>query len=229
MADVRLAVATRTELGSGNAGRLRKEGKIPAVVYGRGSTPVSVTVDGRELRTALSGQAGLNALLSLDIDGTSHTALATHLQRHPTRGTVTHVDFQIVDRNQAISVDVPVELVGEAEKVAQGGGRVIADLGTLTVNATPATIPQVIEVDITELTLGHVIRVADLTLPSGVTTDVDPETPVVTGLAPRTTSAEGVEDEVAEGEAAEGAAEGDATAEAEGGDEAAEATDDAAE
>jgi large subunit ribosomal protein L25 len=229
MADVRLAVATRTELGSGNAGRLRKEGKIPAVVYGRGSTPVSVTVDGRELRTALSGQAGLNALLSLDIDGTSHTALATQLQRHPTRGTVTHVDFQIVDRNQAISVDVPVELVGEAEKVAQGGGRVIADLGTLTVNATPATIPQVIEVDITELTLGHVIRVADLTLPSGVTTDVDPETPVVTGLAPRTTSAEGVEDEVAEGEAAEAAAEGDATAEAEGGDEAAEATDDAAE
>jgi large subunit ribosomal protein L25 len=229
MADVRLAVATRTELGSGNAGRLRKEGKIPAVVYGRGSTPVSVTVDGRELRTALSGQAGLNALLSLDIDGTSHTALATQLQRHPTRGTVTHVDFQIVDRNQAISVDVPVELVGEAEKVAQGGGRVIADLGTLTVNATPATIPQVIEVDITELTLGHVIRVADLTLPSGVTTDVDPETPVVTGLAPRTTWAVGVVSVVADGEAAEAAAVGDATAEAEGGDEAAEATDDAAE
>lgn len=229
MADVRLAVATRTELGSGNAGRLRKEGKIPAVVYGRGSTPVSVTVDGRELRTALSGDAGLNALLNLDIDGTSHTALATQLQRHPTRGTVTHVDFQIVDRNQAISVDVPVELVGEAEKVAQGGGRVIADLGTLTVNATPATIPQVIEVDITNLTLGHVIRVADLTLPDGVTTDTDPETPVVTGLAPRTTSAEGVEDEQVEGDeaAAEG---GDATAEAEGGDAEAEApAEDAAE
>lgn len=221
MADVRLAVATRTEIGSGNSGRLRKEGKIPAVVYGRGTTPVSVTVDGRELRTALSGEAGLNALLNLDIDGTSHTALATQLQRHPTRGTVTHVDFQIVDRNQAITVDVPVELVGEAEKVAQGGGRVIADLGTLTVNATPATIPQVIEVDITELTLGHVIRVQDLKLPAGVTTDADPETPVVTGLAPRTANADGVEDEQAEGDAA--AEGGDATAEAEGGDAEAEA------
>ena len=221
MADVRLAVATRTALGSGNSGRLRKEGKIPAVVYGRGTTPVSVTVDGRELRTALSGEAGLNALLNLDIDGSSHTALATQLQRHPTRGTVTHVDFQIVDRNQAITVDVPVEIVGEAEKVAQGGGQVIADLGTLTVNATPATIPQLIEVDVTALELGAVIRVADLTLPNGVTTDVDPETPVVTGLPPRTTSAEGVEDEQ-EGE--EGAAGGDAAASAEsdGGDAAAE-------
>ncbi|MDP1793852.1 MAG: 50S ribosomal protein L25 [Acidimicrobiales bacterium] len=221
MADVRLAVATRTELGSGNSGRLRKEGKIPAVVYGRGSTPVSVTVDGRELRTALSGEAGLNALLNLDIDGSSHTALATQLQRHPTRGTVTHVDFQIVDRNQAITVDVPVEVVGEAEKVAQGGGQVIADLGTLTVNATPATIPQVIEVDVTNLELGHVIRVMDLVLPDGVTTDTDPETPVVTGLPPRTTSAEGVEDAHEGDEGAEGApaASGDA---ADGGDAAAE-------
>lgn len=217
MADVRLAVATRTELGSGNSGRLRKEGKIPAVVYGRGNDPVSVTVDGRELRAALSGDAGLNALLNLEIDGSSHTALATQLQRHPTRGTVTHVDFQIVDRNQAITVDVPVELVGEAEKVAQGGGRVIADLGTLTVNATPATIPQLIEVDITDLALGHVIRVGDLALPNGVTTDVDPETPVVTGLPPRTASAEGVEDEHEEAEG--GAESSDAeSAEAEGGD-----------
>ena len=135
-----------------------------------------------------------------------------------------------MDRNQAIAVDVPVEIVGEAEKVAQGGGRVIADLGTLTVNATPATIPQLIEVDITDLELGHVIRVADLTLPAGVTTDVDPETPVVTGLPPRTTSAEGVEDDAVEGgEGGGSAADGDATAEADGGDADAGAPAEAAE
>ncbi len=215
MADVRLAVATRTDIGSARAGRLRKIGQIPGVVYGHGTDPIAVSIDGRELRTALSGEAGLNALLDLSLDGTSHTALAKHIQRHPTRGVVIHVDFQIVDRNQAITVDVPIELVGEAEKVAQGGGQVVADLGTITVNATPATIPQLIEVDISELTLGHVIRISDLTLPNGVTTDMDPETPVATGLAPRTASAEGVEDGAAEG--AEGASSDSGTA-AGGGD-----------
>ena len=231
MADVRLAVASRTELGSARSGRLRATGAIPGIVYGHGSDPVSVSVDCRELRTALSGGAGLNALLDLSIDGTSHTALAKVLQRHPTRGTVIHVDFQLVDRNQAVTVDVPVELVGEAVKVAQAGGQVAADIATLTVNATAATIPQVIEVDISELEMGHVIRVSDLVLPNGVTTDVDPETPVVTGLAPRTATAEGVEDGSEEG--AEGAAPaadgegGEATAEAGGGDAAAEAPADA--
>lgn len=226
MADVRLAVATRTELGSARSGRLRAKGAIPGVVYGHGSDPVSVSVDGRELRTALSGDAGLNALLDLNIDGTSHTALAKQLQRHPTRGTVIHVDFQLVDRNQAVTVDVPVELIGEAVKVAQAGGQVAADIATLTVNATAATIPQLIEVDISELEMGHVIRVSDLVLPNGVTTDVDPETPVVTGLAPRTASAEGLEDgaeEGAEGGATAGAEGGEATAEGDGGDAAAEA------
>jgi large subunit ribosomal protein L25 len=181
-------------------------------------------VDGRELRTALSGGAGLNALLDLSIDGTSHTALAKHLQRHPTRGTVIHVDFQLVDRNQAVTVDVPIELVGDAVKVSQAGGQVAADMGTITVNATAATIPQVIEVDISELEMGHVIRVSDLVLPNGVTTDTDPETPVVTGLAPRTATAEGVED--GSEEATADAAGGTATAEA-GGDAAAEAPADA--
>ncbi len=219
MADVRLAVASRTELGSARSGRLRAKGSIPGIVYGHGTDPVAVAVDGRELRTALSGGAGLNALLDLSIDGASHTALAKVLQRHPTRGTVIHVDFQIVDRNQAVTVDVPVELIGEAVKVAQGGGQVVADIGVLTVNATPATIPQVIEVDISDLELGHVIRVADLVLPTGVTTDTDPETPVATGLAPRTTD---VDDEVAAEHAAEtGVASGEA--EAEGGDAAAAA------
>ncbi|MEY2399314.1 MAG: large subunit ribosomal protein [Actinomycetota bacterium] len=224
MADVRLAADTRTDTGSAESGRLRTSGKIPGVVYGHGTDPISVAVDGRELRTALSGEAGLNALLDLNVGGTSHTALAKQLQRHPTKGTVIHVDFQIVDRNQAVTVDVPIEMVGEAVKVAQAGGQVAADIATITVNATAATIPQVIEVDISELEMGHVIRVADLVLPDGVTTDTDPETPVVTGLAPRTSSAEGVED--GSEEAAEGAAGGEGAADA-GGDAAGEAPADA--
>lgn len=215
MADVRLAVASRTDLGSARAGRMRKEGRIPGVVYGPSNDPIAVSVDAREFRAALSGDAGLNALLSLDLDGTTHTALARELQRHPTRGTVQHVDFQIVDRNQAITVDVPVEVIGEAEKVTSAGGQVVVDISNLTVNATPATIPQVIEVDVTNLTLGGVIRLGEITLPEGVTCDIDGETVVVTGLAPRTKNADGVEDAVAE---AEEGAEGAEDEAAEGGD-----------
>lgn len=224
MADVKLAVATRTDIGSARSGRLRTSGTIPAVVYGKGIDPVAVSVDARELRAALSGDAGLNALLDLSLDGTSHTALAKQIQRHPTRGTVQHIDFQIVDRNQAVTVDVPIELVGEATKVAQGGGQVITDISTITVNATAATIPQVIEVDITDLDLGHVIKVGDVKFPNGVTCDLDPETPVATGLAPRK-SGGGAGEEGGEGEEAVDGEGGEATAEAEGGD--AEASADA--
>jgi large subunit ribosomal protein L25 len=226
MADVRLAVATRTDRGTARAGRLRKTGRIPAIVYGHGSDPISVTVDAREFRTALSGEAGLNALLDLHIDGgESHSALARELQRHPVKGTVQHIDFQIVDRNQAITVDVPVEITGEAHDVLVQGGQIVLDVGTLTVNATPATIPSVITIDVTELKLGEVIRLHDITLPTGVTSDIDPETILVTGLVPRVATEEEISGEAAEveGEGAEGEA-GEAAAE--GGDAPAEAPSD---
>jgi large subunit ribosomal protein L25 len=220
MADVRLAAESRTDRGSARAGRLRKTGRIPAIVYGHGSDPIAVTVDGRELRTALSGDAGLNALLDLQLDGDSLTALARELQRHPVKGTVQHVDFQIVDRNQAITVDVPVEIIGEAHEVSVQGGQVVLDIVSLNLNATPATIPTVIEIDVTNLEIGQVIRLGEITLPNGVTSDLDPETVMVSGLAPRAE-----EEEVAEGEGAEGAAAegGEASAEGGGGDAAADA------
>jgi large subunit ribosomal protein L25 len=221
MADVRLAVATRTERGSATAGRTRKQGRIPAVVYGHGADPIAVTVDAREFRTALSGQAGLNALLELHVDGgESHPALARELQRHPVRGTIQHIDFQIVDRNQAITVDVIVETIGEAHDVLVQGGQVILDVVSLTVNATPATIPSVIEIDVTNLQLDSVIRLSDITLPNGVTCDLDPETVLVTGLVPRVATEEEISGEAAEG--AEGEAAGEA---AEGGEAAGEGGD----
>ncbi len=207
MADVRLAVATRPDRGTARAGRLRLTGRIPAVVYGHGSDPIAVSVDARELRTALSGEAGLNALLNLEVDGDHHTALARELQRHPVKGTVQHVDFQIVDRDQAITVDVPVEIIGEAHDVMVQGGQVVLDVITLNLNATPATIPSVIEIDVTDLQIGSVIRLSEVTLPNGVTCDSDPETVMVTGLIPRVIEEEpeAVEgEEGAEGEAAEG-------------------------
>jgi large subunit ribosomal protein L25 len=217
MADTRLALAVRTDLGSAPANRLRKEGRIPAVVYGTGHSPISVTVDARELRNALSGGHGLNAVLDLDVDGETHSALARELQRHPVKGTLQHVDFQIVRLDQPISADVPVEVTGEAHEVAVQGGSIQLEVGSLTITAIPRSIPALIEIDVTDLKIGDTIRLSDITLPAGVTCDLDPETMLVAAVAPRVEE----EPETTEGgEAAEGA--GAEAAEGEGGEAAAQ-------
>src|SRR4051794_21580197 len=180
MAEITLQAQAGRPTGSRPANRLRHEGRIPGIIYGHGSDPVPISVDGRELRAALTTESGLNALLSLNVDGSSHLTMARELQRHPVRGTVTHVDFQIVRRDEIMSADVSVNLVGEAEAVNRADGLVEQSLHMLSINATPDRIPASIEVDISGLQIGDTIRVADLRLPEGVTTDVDPEDPVVT-------------------------------------------------
>jgi large subunit ribosomal protein L25 len=179
---------------------MRSAGRVPAVVYGHGIDGISVSVEGRDLRHALSGEAGLNQLLSLKVGSDTHLALARSLQRHPVRHTVLHVDFQIVRRDEVISAEVPIVLVGESKSVEQEKGIVEQLLTSLTVNATPASIPSNIEVDISEMTLGESIRVGDLPLPSGVTTDVSPDDLVVMASATRAVA----EEEAAEGEGVEG-------------------------
>lgn len=176
-------------------------------------SPLKVSVDGRDLRAALTTQAGLNALLSLRVDGTTHLTLAREIQRHPVRHTVLHVDFQIVRRDEIVSAEVPVILVGEATQVNQNQGVIGQPLTSLTVHATPAQIPNAIEVDISELAIGDAIRVADLRLPAGVRTDLDPEEAVVVAQASAMAA------EVAAGEAeaaATGEGEGVAAAGGEG-------------
>ena len=139
------------------------------------------------------------------------------MQRHPVAQTVTHVDFVIVRRDEVISADVPIILVGEATEVHHGDGLVDQQMFTLAINALPTAIPSAIEADISELTIGGQVRVSELALPTGVTTDVDPETAVAIGQPPRVVT----EEETGEGEAEEGA---EATAGAEsGGDASAEA------
>jgi large subunit ribosomal protein L25 len=143
------------------------------------------------------------------------------MQRHPVAQTVTHVDFVIVRRDEVISADVPITLVGEAIEVQHGDGLVEQQMFTLPINALPTDIPTGIEADISALTIGGQVRVSDLTLPAGVTTDVDPETAVAIGQPPRVV----VEEEVAaEGEGEEGAAEEGAepAGEAQASDSAAE-------
>ena len=216
MEEVALAAETGRPTGSAAARRLRAAGKIPAVLYGHGVDPQPLAVDGRQLRLALNQEAGLNALLTLDVGGQSHLAMTRQLQRHPVRGTVDHVDFVIVRRDEIVSAEVPVHLVGEATAVQRADGLVEQQLFNLTIHATPANIPAAIEVDISDLAIGETIRVADVSLPAGVTTEIDAEEPVVAGQASRVAAEiEAVEAEAAEPAVDEAAA---PAAAAEGGE-----------
>src|ERR1700733_9808009 len=113
MAEINLVAEPGRSTGSAESRRLRSSGRIPAVLYGHGAEGQSVSVDGRELRHALSGDSGLNQLLSLKVGPETHLAMARSLQRHPVRHTVIHVDFQIVRRDEVIAADVPIILIGE--------------------------------------------------------------------------------------------------------------------
>ena len=156
----------------------------------------------RELRVALNTEAGANQLLSLDTGSDTYLALARDMQRHPVAQTVTHVDFVIVRRDEVISADVPITLVGEALEVHHGDGLVDQQMFTLPINALPTAIPSSIEADVSGLTIGGQVRVSDLALPARRDDrrrprDRDRHRPA----APRG----GRRGEAAEGEAAEGA------------------------
>jgi large subunit ribosomal protein L25 len=213
MAEIILVAEIGRPLGSSATRRLRAEGKIPGVVYGHGTEPVAVAVVARDLRIALSGESGSNTLLSLEAGEKKFLTLAREMQRHPVKGTVIHVDFQIVRRDEVIAADVPVTLTGEALEVHHGEGLVEQQLFALPVRARPTDIPTGIEIDVTDLVIGGSIRVSDLTLPPGVTTELDGEVTVVVGQPPRVIAAEeeeaaeGAEEEAAEGEAGATAAE----------------------
>jgi large subunit ribosomal protein L25 len=214
MADISLVAETGRPTGSRPAGRLRRTGKVPGVLYGHGMEPVTLAVDHRELRHALSGPAGVNAVVQLKVGRTTHPTVVKDLQRDPVRRTVTHVDFLVVRMDEEISVDVPVVIEGEARQVLSEGGRIEHALMSLTVETTPRHIPPHIAVDVTELTVGDVIRVGDLVLPDRVTTSVDPDAPVVIAAgAAAEEEAPAAEEEGEEApEAAEGGpAEGDAS------------------
>jgi large subunit ribosomal protein L25 len=201
--------------GSPNARRMRREDHIPGVVYGQGMAPISVTVARRDLRIALSGSAGLNTVLDLQIDGKTFPAIVKEMQRHPVRRTVAHVDFLQVNLNEEITVNVPLRLEGEAKAVIQAGGLVDPAVDTIEVSTTPRNIPDEIVVDITDMTMDTVITLGDITLPAGVTPLADADLPIVTVLMTSQAEAaegEGGESEGGESEGGEAAEGGDAAA-----------------
>lgn len=226
MSEVTLVAKPReTKGGTRAAGRLRAGDMIPAVVYGRGSDPRSVAVARRELRQVLTGDAGMNALITLDVDGDSLLALVREVQRHPVRNNVTHVDFILVSRDEVVTVEVPIVLEGEAIKVLRHDGTVDQQLFTLTMQAKPGQIPNELTLDISGLDVGDTIRVSDLTLPAGATTEIDgDEAVLVASFNAAAAEVEALDAEVAEEAAAE--ATDEAAGAVDAGTEGADAGDD---
>jgi large subunit ribosomal protein L25 len=217
MSDAVLTAELRSERGSGPAGRLRRSGHVPAIVYGLGDDPVSVSVPARELQHILAGAAGANTLITLQVDGSEQLTLARQIQRHPIRGELVHVDFIRIRADQLVTAEIPLHLTGTAEGVNMGG-MLEQQVFTLSVEAKPGDLPNAIEHDISPLNLGDQVHVRDLAIPAGVTVLQDADEVVAMISVPRGMA----EGEEAEGEAAEGA-EGEAAAEgAAAGDEGGE-------
>ena len=217
---VKLVVSQRTQLGSAESRRLRRQGLVPGVLYGR-SEPVAISIGERELRAALTTQAGGHAVLDVAVDGGSaHSAILKDYQRDKVRGTITHVDFLEVRLDQPIQTTVVVHLVGDSVGVREGG--VLTQVTTeVSIEALPLEVPQGLEADVTELGVGDSLRLSQVSVPDGVRLLDDPEEVVIASVQMAREEAveeaeEGAE-EAAEGEAPE-AAEAEPAAEG-GGDE----------
>jgi len=222
----KLTVRKRERLGSRETRRLRKQGLVPGVLYGRGE-PVSICIEERELRRALTGAAGLHSILDVEVDGTgaSHASILKEYQVDKVRGGVTHVDLQEVRLDQTITASVSVHLIGgdDAPGVREGG--VLSQpLREIQVEALPLEVPEHLDLDVSHMATGDTLRISDVVVPDSVTLLDDPETVVATVTAP--TRVVEPEEEL-EGEEAEGV-EGEAAAEGEEPEAGAEAPAEAA-
>lgn len=173
-ASTTLAATTRTGRGKGPARQVRLQGGVPCEVYGLGQPNESVTVDAHDLNLLLA--RGSNTLIQLTVDGgAEQMTLARQVNRHPVKGTLTHVDLIRVSADIAITADVAISLTGDAEGVSMGG-LLEQQVFTLSISAKPEAIPAVIEHDISALEVNGQVRVGDLSVPAGVEVLDDPDT-----------------------------------------------------
>ncbi|MEV7674402.1 50S ribosomal protein L25/general stress protein Ctc [Streptomyces sp. NPDC000963] len=204
MSEVKIAASVRSEFGKGAARKIRRDNKVPVVLYGHGTDPVHLTLPGHELLLALRTP---NVLLSLDIDGKGQElAIPKAVQRDPLKGFLEHVDLILVKRGEKVTVEVPVQAEGE---LAAGGNLLEHVLNTLSVEAEATHLPESFSVSVEGLEAGASVLAKDIELPKGTTLVTDADAVVLQVLAAQAEepAAEGTED--AEGEAVEAAAEGD--------------------
>ena len=195
MPEVKLTAELRTEFGKGAARRIRRAHKVPAVLYGHGTAPIHISLPGHETLLALRTA---NALLSIEVNGSSQLALPKQVQRDPLKHTIEHVDLVIVRRGEKVTVDVRVQVEGEAGPETL----IVVDHNSIPIEAEATNIPQQIVVSVEGLPAGTQILARDLLLPSGSTVDLDPETLIVN--VTNAPTVEALEAELAEAEAEAG-------------------------
>jgi large subunit ribosomal protein L25 len=220
---LRLEVRPREQTGSRESRRLRRQGLIPGVLYGRSDGARTICVPERELRRVLTGSHGLHAILDIVLEGqkTAHPSILKEYQRDPVRGGLSHVDLMEVRLDQPIQASVAVELVGESEGVREGG--VLSQVTReVNVEALPMDVPERLELDVSAMKIGDTLLLGDLPPRDGVAYLDDPEGTVLATVTPPTVVVEPEElveeeeEEGVEGEAEEGV-EAEAEPEAEEG------------
>ncbi|MER6064573.1 50S ribosomal protein L25/general stress protein Ctc [Streptomyces sp. NPDC001792] len=186
MSEVKLSAETRTEFGKGAARRIRRDSKVPVVLYGHGTEPVHLTLPGHDLLLALRTP---NVLISLDIDGkTNELAIPKAVQRDPLKGFLEHVDLLLVKRGEKVTVEIPVHAEGE---LAPGGNLLEHVLSALPVEAEATHIPEAVTVSVEGLAAGASVLAKDITLPSGVTLAVEEDAVVLQVLQAQVEETEG--------------------------------------
>jgi large subunit ribosomal protein L25 len=203
---VKLQVQERASRGSAESRRLRKQGLIPGVLYGRGNPPHPISISERELRRVLTGDAGLHAILDVVLEGqeTTHASILKAFQQDPVRGGLIHVDLQEVRLDQPIQARVVVELIGEPAGVTEGG--VLSQVNReVTVEALPMEIPEHLDLDVTEMGIGDTLRLVDLPVQEGVRFLDDPEETVLATVTMPTRIVEPEPEEIEGEELEEGA------------------------
>ncbi len=206
MATANLSASVRTERGKGVARTLRREGQIPAVIYGSAREAQSLAINERDLDRLLQTIAAESTVIELAVDGRSTKTLIREIQRHPFKRQILHVDFQELVAGEKVTVSIAIVLVGTPEAVRLGGGVMDQVLREVEIEVDPSNIPNHIDLDVSHLEMGHSLHVSDLVIPEGVAILDDPETTICVVGVPRAiveTPAAGVEavvDEVAEPE-----------------------------
>jgi large subunit ribosomal protein L25 len=185
MATASLTGKPRSERGKGVARKLRAAGEVPAVIYGHGREPQSLTVNSREFERLAERVRITSTVIELAVEGKTARTLIRELQRDPIRRTVIHIDFQELVAGEKVTVSVPLRFVGTPEGVKTGGGILEETMHSVEVRCDPSNIPDHIDVDVTALTIGHSLHIGDLTLPAGVEVTDDVEQTIAVVSAPK--------------------------------------------
>ena len=165
-----LDAEARSDAGKGASRRLRRENKVPGIIYGGGSEPQQISVQLKELVKALENEAFYSHILTLNLGGKSQQAVLRDLQRHPSKGVPIHADFLRVDKTHKITMNVPLHFINEAKCVGvkQDGGEIQHNASEVEISCLPQDLPEYIEVDMADVAMDQIVHLSDLVVPKGV-------------------------------------------------------------